>query len=740
MKLFPSGLLVLGATLALYIRTAAPTLGGTFDSEEFQHAAYSLGLAHAPGYPLYLLVGKIFTTLVPLGNVAYRMNLLNAFIGAGAATLIFFIAAHLTRNRIVAILTAALFATNSAVWRQSGVASAAPLNFLLTAALIYALLLWRARRAPLAAAAFLFGLNLAHHHTPALLAPAIVVFVWLCDPALIRRPREIARLALVALAPLTFYLYIPLRGGALNQIIAAAPNDFIRTAPNEIFSAALSLAVFLNESFTPLGVLFVALGALLARTQLKDSRVALFLGLATLTYLVIGVLYGGEPDRYQALPFFFLVFWFAIGAAALAEFITARFPRARAARAALYFALTLTIAVPFDARWRVADWSAFDRMYKQWDEIFSLPIPPNATLVGNWSQINAMYYFQRVENRRADVRVVGTLYDIAPQTDAARITLAEGRAFFLAPSIALPSGSYRYALLGPLLEIRAAPRLQMPPTRVEKNLRFTDALTLVDYELSVALEPYPPRDSILIQPTRTLRVAALWRAEARPRDFLARVQLYDPDARLIAQRDEPSVRGLERAAQWQRGEYVSDVYNFLIPGGTISGAHEIFITVLDAETKTPIGEKIRLDSIRIARNASQTREQVFIQHPLEIVFDARLALWGYGAPARVAAGDAFQFNLLWAVQEKLDADAELRIGLVDASGKIVAASRRSLSAFYPSREWQAGEKLKAYYDLRVPADAAAGEYALMISVEADGKNWRANGREEIILTRMQVVR
>ena len=49
--------------------TAAPTvLPG--DSGEFQFAAPLLGLAHPTGYPLYLILGKLWTVLVPWGDVA----------------------------------------------------------------------------------------------------------------------------------------------------------------------------------------------------------------------------------------------------------------------------------------------------------------------------------------------------------------------------------------------------------------------------------------------------------------------------------------------------------------------------------------------------------------------------------------------------------------------------------------------------------------------------------------------
>ena len=55
---FIGPLLALDALL-LYMKTLAPSLGGTIDSPEFQQAAYSLSIVHPTGYPLYLMLGRL---------------------------------------------------------------------------------------------------------------------------------------------------------------------------------------------------------------------------------------------------------------------------------------------------------------------------------------------------------------------------------------------------------------------------------------------------------------------------------------------------------------------------------------------------------------------------------------------------------------------------------------------------------------------------------------------------------
>ncbi len=68
------------ASFLLYLSTLAPSVVTIFDdSLEFQLVTYQLGIAHPTGYPLYTLLGKLFTLIVPAGNIAYRVNLMSAF-------------------------------------------------------------------------------------------------------------------------------------------------------------------------------------------------------------------------------------------------------------------------------------------------------------------------------------------------------------------------------------------------------------------------------------------------------------------------------------------------------------------------------------------------------------------------------------------------------------------------------------------------------------------------------------
>ena len=67
--------LVFVVSLIGYLMTIAHTIhhGLGPGSIEFITAAYNLGIPHSTGYPLYLVLGKLFSFL-PVGDVGYRIN------------------------------------------------------------------------------------------------------------------------------------------------------------------------------------------------------------------------------------------------------------------------------------------------------------------------------------------------------------------------------------------------------------------------------------------------------------------------------------------------------------------------------------------------------------------------------------------------------------------------------------------------------------------------------------------
>ena len=64
-------LLTAFVSFVLYLITLAPSIGPE-DGGELAAAAYTLGIPHPTGYPLWTLFGWIFTKLIPFGEIAWR--------------------------------------------------------------------------------------------------------------------------------------------------------------------------------------------------------------------------------------------------------------------------------------------------------------------------------------------------------------------------------------------------------------------------------------------------------------------------------------------------------------------------------------------------------------------------------------------------------------------------------------------------------------------------------------------
>lgn len=201
--------------LALYLVTLSPTVNGG-DSGEFVAVAYLGGVAHPSGYPLHALLARPMTWL-PIGSVAWRVNLLSALCDAGAALLLFRTVALLTGRLAAGLLAAGAFAFAPLIWPYAITAEVFALNNLFVAALLY----WSARalreRAAGEASLRTLGLTLlcaslglSNHHTLVFFAIPLGLLVLALAGRRLRSPRVVGLLAAATAAGFLPYLYLPL--------------------------------------------------------------------------------------------------------------------------------------------------------------------------------------------------------------------------------------------------------------------------------------------------------------------------------------------------------------------------------------------------------------------------------------------------------------------------------------------------------------------------------------------------
>lgn len=225
--------LIFGLALGIYVSNLPTSItweNSGFDSGELATVVDTLGVAHPPGYPTYIVLGRLFAFL-PFGEVAYRTNLMSAFFGAAAATLLFFAALEfiiLTKGDkekplgwpalVSAGLAAGALAFSPLFWSQATITEVYALNAFFVVAIIYLL----ARRANLGTAepqgllgdlylpgaALLLGLGMGNHLTVALIAPPALFLVALrwSKKSLVTLPSMIVAFLL----GLAIYVYLPI--------------------------------------------------------------------------------------------------------------------------------------------------------------------------------------------------------------------------------------------------------------------------------------------------------------------------------------------------------------------------------------------------------------------------------------------------------------------------------------------------------------------------------------------------
>ena len=187
---------VAATVLAVYVLTLAPTV--TFwDAGEFIAAARILGIPHPPGTPLFVLIAHAWGTLLPVGEWAFRTNLLSALFSASAAGL-FFLVVHRSMSGVVAGLpedTARLLRTGGAAtaallgaftftnWQNSNETEVYTVATFTTAAMSWAALVWRSRRNTEAAPrlllliVYLAGISIGNHLLALLAVPGVLLFL-----------------------------------------------------------------------------------------------------------------------------------------------------------------------------------------------------------------------------------------------------------------------------------------------------------------------------------------------------------------------------------------------------------------------------------------------------------------------------------------------------------------------------------------------------------------------------------
>lgn len=273
--------------LLIYKLTLCPVVY-TEDCGEFIAGAYTLGVVHPPGYPLYCMLGKLFT-LIPYGSVALRVNFMSSFFGALTGIFLYLLIYRLTKKEILSFFSAAFFCFTPAFWSQCVVAEVYSLNILFLTLCLYILDLWREKKNDkfLYLFSFMYGLSLTNHYFMLLAGPFFILFILLEKPGIVKKPAFILGCLVIFIAGFLPYLYLPLASKAnpaLNWGRIDTLERFLCHIQRKMYSdtsiGGFEISVkfqfikeFLAEFVRQYGILLIIIGFLgLWRLFIKDIK------------------------------------------------------------------------------------------------------------------------------------------------------------------------------------------------------------------------------------------------------------------------------------------------------------------------------------------------------------------------------------------------------------------------------------------------------------------------------------
>lgn len=397
--------------LIIYLRTLAPTItwrNDGADSGDLVTAAFTGGIPHPPGYPLYTLIVSLFARL-PVGEPAFGGGIFSALTAASAIALIFF-AARATLSTLgdetlrdsVAAIAALVLAFAPAFWSQAIIAEVNAFSALLVASLLVVLFSINPHRLELAM--LIFGIGAAHHWTILLLAP----MAWWLLKNISWTGAQIMRAVALFIAPLLVYLVLPLRA-ATNPpvnwgnpqtlenfwwVVSAAPYQpyLFGLAPAAMLERVAAVPRLLFNQFNigggALGIWGLAQMVSSAENQNRRRGGGLLIGI---TLIVAYAAVYGSRDSYIYLLFAYILFAPAI-ALGIADVLTRL--NTRWGYAGLLVVFLLLPIFNLATNFRALDLSQERGAFTYAESIFRT-IPNNAVIITDGDEhLFALWYYR----------------------------------------------------------------------------------------------------------------------------------------------------------------------------------------------------------------------------------------------------------------------------------------------------------------------------------------------------------
>jgi tetratricopeptide (TPR) repeat protein len=420
----------------VYVITLAPSIY-FIDSGELGAAASNLNIAHPTGYPLFTLIGNLFSKL-PIASKIYNLNLMSAVFGALGSFMLFKLLSLLViqfRTNLdkkqsqkltdeilnkICLGCSLIAAFGLTYWNSSNVIEVYSLHIAIFVSTIYFFLKAIFENGGdnivdvnLMTSAFLIGLGFSNHMSTAYLIPGFAYLYFSVYGGKIDSIKALAVLFVPMLIGLSAYIYILIRAnsaefswGNPNTIERLWNHVTAKEFSRRMFSSSESVSSQLGKFFAlypkEFGYLPIVLAIPGILMMFKESKkIFVFTALLFLTTVLYSINYNIiDIETYFLLAFVVTTIWICFG-------MTAIVLRYESLSKVLPTMFMLLFVIPLTMNFSGAS-KAKDYAVKDFVENVYSSAPENSIIFTKlWDfVVSPSLYLQSVENLRKDLTII----------------------------------------------------------------------------------------------------------------------------------------------------------------------------------------------------------------------------------------------------------------------------------------------------------------------------------------------
>lgn len=440
MKKIILSLLVLFFSGLIYLFTLSPSISW-IDSGELSVVCYTLGIAHPTGYPLYTLIGRVFS-LIPIGTLIFRFNLLSLLFISFSNLILFLFFLNIFEllfqevksnlRYYLSLISVFIFSFTPTLWSQATSIEVYALNSLLTSLLLYILILQAKLRAEDKLIKseklsylffFLYGLSFGNHLSTFLLFPGFFLLLFIIYQRALLQAKRVLLSIFFFILGISVYIYLPIRSSynpLMNWGDPSSFSSFIRHVTGwqyRVWMFAESSQAFWKNLENYLHLFYAQFPfyllpwMLLGFLILLKRNLKLFLSLFLI--FIFTIFYGinyeiQDIDPYFLPSFLVAIIWLGCGIAFILEFLYREGKKLSIIKLASIIIFAILSFLNLFFNYSKQDQSKNYFVYDYAENILRSAKKDPIILTKIWDHYSPWLYLRFIENKRPDVRFMDT--------------------------------------------------------------------------------------------------------------------------------------------------------------------------------------------------------------------------------------------------------------------------------------------------------------------------------------------